>query len=141
MKYIGIDYGHKRIGLAVSDVLGFMAMPLEIIERQSLQKDVSVIKNIVEKYAIESIVVGLPVNMDGSEGPLAEQARDFGEKLLEEIKIPVEYFDERLTTAQTERMLVEEADMSREKRKLVRDKIAATYMLQAYLDCNQSKSL
>jgi len=134
---MGIDYGVKRIGIAVSDAMGYSAHPLTIIHRKSLAEDIEAIKLISDKNNVSKIVLGLPLNMDGSEGKLAQDVRSFAEKLTAGLKLPVEFFDERLSSLQTERILVEEADMSREKRKGVRDKIAASLFLQAYLDSHR----
>ena len=137
MRLMGIDYGVKRIGIAVSDAMGYSAHPLTIIHRKSLAEDIEAIKLISDKNNVSKIVLGLPLNMDGSEGKLAQDVRSFAEKLTAGLKLPVEFFDERLSSLQTERILVEEADMSREKRKGVRDKIAASLFLQAYLDSHR----
>ena len=134
MRLMGIDFGVKRIGIALSDALGYSAHPLTIIHRKSLAEDIKAIKLIADENQVSKIVLGLPLNMDGSEGKSAEDARAFAEKLKAGLNLPVELFDERLSSLQTERILVEEADMSRDKRKGVRDKIAASLFLQAYLD-------
>ena len=134
MRLLGIDFGVKRIGLALSDAMGYSAHPLIIIHRKSLAEDIRAIKLITDENQVSKIVLGLPLNMDGSEGKSAQDARSFAEKLTAGLNLPVELFDERLSSLQTERILVEEADMSRDKRKGVRDKIAASLFLQAYLD-------
>lgn len=138
MRLLGIDYGHKRIGIALSDVLEVMASPLEILQRQSLAKDLDYLAALARKHEVGKIVVGLPVNMDGSEGELAAQARAFADALTTRLGIPVELYDERMTTLQADRMLTEEADLSRGRRKEVRDKIAASLILQSYLDSRQA---
>ncbi|OGS17310.1 MAG: Holliday junction DNA helicase RuvA [Elusimicrobia bacterium RIFOXYA2_FULL_50_26] len=135
-RLLGIDYGHRRIGLALSDPLGITAQPLEVLERVSLKEDFARIAAIVAKYGVEKIVLGLPINMNGTESGLTSDVRRFAEELRESVALPVEFIDERLTTMQAERMLVEEADMSREKRKKVRDKLAASLILQSYMDQN-----
>jgi len=138
MKLLGLDYGIKRLGIAVSDALGLSAHPLTIIQRKSLNEDIKAIKLIAEENNISKIIVGLPLNMDGTDGNLTGEVKAFGEKLKTVLNLPVEYYDERLSSLQTERILVEEADMSREKRKGVRDKIAASLFLQAYLDSHRN---
>lgn len=98
------------------------------------------IKKILDENNIKKVIVGLPLNMDGSEGHLMEEVKGFAQKIKGEFNLPVEFFDERLSSLQTERILIEEADMSREKRKGVRDKIAAALFLQAYLDSHRNNS-
>ena len=133
-KTMGLDFGLKRIGIAVSDALGISANPLKVLERKSIKDDIQALLSVIAENRIDRIVVGMPFNMDGSEGGMAEEVREFSDKLREASgKEPV-FFDERLTTMQAERLLTEEADMSREKRKDVRDKVAAAILLQAYLD-------
>lgn len=133
-RIMGIDYGSKRIGIAVSDPLGFTAQPLEVIARTSLVKDVERIRVIVRERDVVRIVLGLPLNMDGTPGMLTDNVNSFADTLREKIGIPVELYDERMTTMQVDRMLTEEADVSRERRKQVRDKLAASLILQSYLD-------
>ena len=133
-RILGIDFGQKRVGLAISDALGLTANPLSVFERKSSIEDMRYIQNIVESQQVSKIVIGLPLNMDGTPGMLTGEVENFAKKLAENLKIPVEFIDERLTTMQAERMLVEEADMSREKRKKVRDKIAASMILRTYLE-------
>ncbi len=133
-RILGLDYGTRRIGVALSDLLGMTAQPFVVHTRKSLKDDMLQLGVIVKEQQVTKIVVGYPINMDGSEGPLAREAKTFAEHIGKELNVPVELYDERLTTMQSERILVEEADMSREKRKLVRDKVAASILLQAYLD-------
>ncbi len=140
MRVLAIDYGTRRIGIAVSDALGITAQPLEIIERTNKIKDMERIAAIVGDKKVERIVIGLPINMDGEEGPNVAYIRKFAGEVEERFKLPVELYDERLTTMQAERMLVDEADMSREKRKGVKDKIAASILLQSYLEFSTTKN-
>lgn len=133
-RFLGIDYGKKRIGLALSDILGMMAQPFDVIESKGLNNNVDTILKIAENNEVTCIVVGIPVNMNSSEGEMAIIAREFSEELKKRTEIKVDMIDERLTTVQAERVLVEEANVSREKRKNLRDKIAATFILQTYLD-------
>lgn len=133
-RFLGIDYGKKRIGLALSDILGMMAQPFDVIESKGLNNNITNILKIAEENEVSCIVVGIPVNMNSSEGEMANIAREFAEEMKKRSDIKVELIDERLTTVQAERVLVEEANISREKRKNLRDKIAATFILQTYLD-------
>lgn len=133
-RFLGIDFGEKKIGLAISDLLALTAQPLIVINRKSIKEDIEVINDIVINKNVAKIVIGLPLNMDGSEGEGAKNTRIFAEKLRNKINIPIEFLDERLTTAQAEKMLIDEADLSRNKRKKVKDKLAACIILQSYLD-------
>jgi putative Holliday junction resolvase len=133
-RILAIDYGSRRIGIALSDALGITAQPLEIIHHTNKQADLGRIGSIIAEKKVERIVIGLPINMDGNEGPNVDVIRRFAAEIETRFKLPVELYDERLTTMQAERMLVEEADMSRAKRKTVKDKIAASILLQSYLE-------
>jgi putative Holliday junction resolvase len=133
-RIMGIDYGLKRIGIAMTDILQVVSSPFDIIESVSLKKDAAEIVNIAKNNDVSCIVIGLPINMNGTEGEIAMSVR----KVVEEIKlisdIGVATVDERLTTSQAERMLICEANVSRQKRKGLKDKIAASLILQTYLD-------
>lgn len=134
-RFLGIDYGKKRIGLALSDIMATFAQPFSVIESKGIKNDALAILKISKENAVSCIVIGIPMRLDTSEGEMAVLTKEFIEelkKLTTDIKIDI--IDERLTTIQAERMLTEEANMSREKRKNVRDKIAATFILQTYLD-------
>lgn len=133
MRYIGLDVGDRTIGVAVSDPLGYTAQGITTVRRKSLEKDFEKLREIFKDYEILGIVVGLPKNMNGTIGPQAEKAMEFGRVLEEEFGHKVIYWDERLTTMAAHRVMLE-ADMSRKKRKTLVDKIAATYILQGYLD-------
>jgi len=133
-RIMGLDFGTKRIGIALSDPLGITAQPLLVLERKNIASDLSELESIIKDKDVGKIVLGLPMNMDGSEGRSAEDVRIFADKISEKTGLAVEYYDERLSTAQTEKMLISEADLSREKRKKVRDKLAACLVLQSYLD-------
>ena len=133
-RYLGIDYGKKRIGLALSDIMGIMAQPFDVIEFKGLKNNVENILKIAKEKEVSCIVIGKPVNMNATEGEMAQLATEFAEELKKVTDIKVEMIDERLTTTQAERVLVEEANVSREKRKGIRDKLAATFILQTYLD-------
>ncbi|GAB1401758.1 Holliday junction resolvase RuvX [Elusimicrobiota bacterium] len=136
-RFLGIDYGKRRIGLALSDIMGTFAQPFKVIESKGIKNDASNILQISKENSVSCIVIGIPIRLDTSEGEMAGLTKEFVEelkKITEDIKVDI--IDERLTTIQAERMLTEEANMSREKRKNIRDKIAATFILQTYLDIN-----
>jgi len=133
MRILALDLGEKRIGLAISDETETLARGLAVYVRRSLRDDLEYLKGVVQSEGVERIVLGLPVNMDGSLGPKAQQSKEFQRQLLQELKLPVELFDERLTTAEAERVLVE-AGLSRQRRKEIRDQQAAVLILQGYLD-------
>ncbi len=132
MRALGIDVGSVRLGLALSDPLGMAAQPLEVIRRTSPQRDLEAIRAIALQHEVEVLVIGLPYNMNGSEGPAAQAARDFA-RLLEPLGLPVEFIDERASTMIAEAVLLE-GDVRRDKRKHLRDKLAASIILQTWLD-------
>lgn len=132
-RIMGLDIGDKTIGVAISDPLKITAQGLKTIRREGLKKDISELKNIINKYNIKEIVVGFPKNMDNTVGPQGEKILDFVEKLKRKININIVLEDERLTTVSAERILIE-GDISRKKRKKLIDTVAATYILQTYLD-------
>ena len=138
MRILGLDFGSKTVGVAVSDELMLTAQGLEIVRRQSpnkLRQTLARIEQIVTEYQVERIVLGYPKNMNNTEGPRVEASRHYGELLQAKFPdLPVDYQDERLTTVQASRMLIEEADVSRKKQKQVIDELAATLILQNYLD-------
>lgn len=131
-RILGIDFGEKRLGLALSDETRSLARPLTVYERQELCKDIKFLSDLVTQYQIAEIVLGLPLNMDSSLGPQAHQVLEFKKTLEEQLKLPVHTFDERLTTVEAERILVQ-ADLSRHRRKQKRDSLAAVLILQGYL--------
>ena len=133
MRHLCIDLGDVRIGLATSDSMGICATGLETYRRTETQKDLEYIAEIVKRENIGRVVIGLPVNMDGTSGERVEKARAFGDALKPLISAEIAYQDERLSTVAGERMLIV-AGMRRDKRKNVIDKIAATIILQTYLD-------
>ena len=136
MRVMGLDVGSKTVGVAISDPLGFTAQGVEIIKIDEEAKEFGFdrLGELVKEYKVEKFVVGLPKNMNNTEGPRVEASKAYGDKIKEIFGIPVDYQDERLTTIQAERMLVEQADVSRGKRKKVIDKLAAQLILQNYLD-------
>lgn len=136
MRIMGLDVGSKTVGVAISDPLGFTAQGLEIlkIDEESGNFGFDRLAELVKEYKVDKFVVGLPKNMNNTSGPRVEASQAYGDKITELFNLPVEYQDERLTTVQAERMLVEQADISRGKRKKVIDKLAAQLILQNYLD-------
>ena len=135
MRVMGLDVGSKTVGVAISDPLGFTAQGVEIIKIDEAEEfGFDRLGELVKEYKVEKFVVGLPKNMNNTEGPRVEASKAYGDKIKEIFGIPVDYQDERLTTVQAERMLVEQADVSRGKRKKVIDKLAAQLILQNYLD-------
>ena len=126
MRIMGLDVGSKTVGVAISDPLGFTAQGLEIIQINEEKGEFGFdrLSELVKEYRVDRFVVGLPKNMNNTSGPRVEEL----------FNLPVEYQDERLTTVAAERMLIEQADISRNKRKKVIDKLAAQLILQNYLD-------
>ena len=133
MRILGLDIGQKTIGVAISDPLGFTAQGITTIRRKKKEEDINEIINLCKEYAVETIVVGLPKNMNGSIGFAGEKIMEFTELLKDSVECKIELWDERLTTVAAHREMLE-ADLSRGKRKKIVDKIAATYILQGYLD-------
>lgn len=133
MRILALDVGSKRIGVAVSDELGLTAQGLDTLQSTSPDKDLKYILKLVEDYRADEIVVGIPFNMNGTEGPQARKVREFVDRIREVVTCPVREWDERLTTVAAERTLLE-ADVSRSKRRKVIDKLAAVIILQGYLD-------
>ncbi|MCD1277138.1 MULTISPECIES: Holliday junction resolvase RuvX [Streptococcus] len=138
MRIMGLDVGSKTVGVAISDPLGFTAQGLEIIQinEEKEQFGFERLTELVEQYKVDKFVIGLPKNMNNTSGPRVDASRAYGEKIAKLFQIPVDYQDERLTTVAAERMLIEQADISRSKRKKVIDKLAAQLILQNYLDRN-----
>lgn len=132
-RIMGLDVGDRTIGVAISDLLQITAQGLTTIRRESNKKDYGALEELIKEYEIKTIVVGLPKNMNGTIGPQGEKTIKFAEKLKNKYKIELIYEDERLTTMAAEKILIE-GDMRREKRKTVIDKVAATFILQTYLD-------
>ena len=132
-RILGLDVGTKRIGVAISDPLGFSAQPLTTIIRESKKKDMAAIEAILLEYDIKKVIVGMLKNMNGTVGPSGEMAMQVGEKIRNKFKIELIYIDERLSSVSAERILIE-ADIRREDRKNMIDKVAASYILQTYLD-------
>ena len=134
---IGFDYGSKRLGVAVSDLLLTVATPYAIWQRSDFAKDLAYIQKVIAEKEVGAIVFGLPLQMNGEEGDIAKEVRAFADKLAEHIDLPMFFWDERLSSSAMEKFLIKEVDMSRAKRKKVLDASAASYILQGVLDALQ----
>lgn len=137
MRLLGLDVGSKTVGVAVSDPLGITAQEVETIpiDESKFNFGMRSIRKLVRKYEIEGFVLGLPKNMDGSAGRSVERSQAYGKRLKEKFDLPVHYVDERLTTVQAKRILIEEAGMhNRVDQKQVIDQMAAVLILQTYLE-------
>ncbi len=132
-RILGIDFGLRRIGLAVSDGLGITAQGLPTLERSSLRKDLEYLQDLAEQYAVGKVIVGHPISHSGGTTPMAERARGFAEKLGKKLECPVELWDERLTSVEANRVL-RSAGLSIGKRQRAVDRVAAVLLLQNYLD-------
>jgi putative Holliday junction resolvase len=131
----GLDVGDKTVGVAISDSRRSVASPVETVRRGKLAADVAALQKLLQERSAVGLVVGLPVNMDGSEGPRCQSVRAFVRNIAQRgLVLPVAFWDERLSTAAVERFLVDEADMTRAGRARVVDKMAAAYILQGALD-------
>lgn len=137
MRAMGLDLGTKTIGIAVSDELGFTAQGLPTLERRGPRKDLDALKALATEWNVDRFVLGLPLNMDGSEGPRAQVTRAFGDQLTAASGLPVIYQDERLTSVEANRTLLA-ADVSRAKRKAAVDQLAASLILQGYMDAQSA---
>jgi len=138
LRKLGLDFGDKRIGVAVSDSLGITAQGKGYISRTDLKSDLKIIKNYIKKYSIEEIVVGMPRNMDGSYGSRAQKTQEFINFLKNNLDIPIKTWDERLSSKEAEKVLIK-ADMSRKKRKEVIDQMAASLILDSYLQAENKE--
>ncbi|AFM24210.1 Holliday junction resolvase RuvX [Desulfomonile tiedjei] len=138
MRILGLDIGSKRIGVALSDELGYTAQGVETVTYTDPESAADRIQGIAESRNVTEIVIGIPYNMNGTEGPQVRNVRDFIERLRKRINVPIHEWDERLTTFAAERVLLE-ADISRAKRRKVVDKLAAVLILQGFLDSQTFK--
>ncbi|MBX3332534.1 MAG: Holliday junction resolvase RuvX [Nitrospira sp.] len=138
-RILALDYGTKRIGVALSDELKWTAQPLETFERRALEWDIAHVAGLVTAHDVERVVLGFPLQLDGREGPAVLAMRAFAEKLEAGISVPIVLWDERMTTKAAEDLLIA-ADVSRKKRKGVVDRIAAAILLQSYLEAQSSSS-
>ena len=132
-RLLGLDVGTKTIGLALSDVTRSVATPFDTIRRSKFTADAKTIREVVEKNQVGALVIGFPLNLDGSEGPRAQSTRAFARNLAAHLMVPMVFWDERLSTAAVERHLIE-ANASRKRRAEVIDRMAAAYILQGALD-------
>lgn len=135
MRILGLDYGSKTVGVAMTDALGMTVQPYKTIQRDresKIRQTLSEIAEIVEQYQIEKIVMGLPLNMDDTEGDRAAKTRDFAEKLKLRVAVPIEFTDERLTTMEAEEIL-DQSGIPRSEQKKVIDQVAAQLILEQYL--------
>jgi len=137
-RILAVDYGEKRIGLAVSDELGITASPLTTLMHRSDEETVRHIAQLASKLKVAQIVIGLPRRTDEREGEMERRVKAFAEKLRQAVSVPVVLFDERFTTRIAEQVLLE-ADLSRRKRKQVRDRLAAVILLQSFLEAQRMR--
>jgi putative holliday junction resolvase len=138
MRILGIDAGERTLGLALSDPEGILASALQTIRRSGEAKDLAALEQVIAEHEVGEIVVGLPLNMNGSRGPQAQKAEALAERLRERFRIPVHLWDERLSTVAAERAMLE-ADLSRQKRKKAIDQVAAAFFLQGFLEARGRK--
>ena len=131
---LGIDYGSRRMGLAVSDLSCTIATPYKILYRREISADMAELRKIMAEKEIGAVVMGLPLQMNGEEGEIAAEVRKFAAILEENFKFPVLLWDERLSSSAMENFLIKEADLSRKKRAKVLDASAAAYIIQGVLD-------
>ena len=139
-RLLGLDLGSKTIGLAISDGGFMLSNPLDTIRRKKFTQDAIQLQTIIDERSVGGLVLGLPVNMDGTEGPRCQSTRQFARNFLEKRDIPIVYWDERLSTAAVERDMIA-ADVSRAKRAQVIDQMAASFILQGALDYINKPSL
>ena len=140
MRALGLDHGQKRVGVAISDSAGTLAMPIEVVARRGdRQREHQAIADLVEEWEAEIVVVGLPYNMDGSVGPMARKYGSEAKALGDTLSVPVVLYDERLTTVSAERALMDQ-NMNAQDRRQVVDKVAASVMLQSWLDAGMPQS-
>jgi len=132
-RLLGFDLGEKTIGLALSDIMLTVATPLETLKRGKFSVDVLALESLIHKHGVGGLVIGLPLNMDGTDGPSAQSARAFARNFANRSPLPIVFWDERLSTAAVTRTLLD-ADASRKRRSEVVDKMAAAYILQGALD-------
>ncbi len=134
-RLLGLDLGTRTIGMALSDTRWTIATPLDTIRRgKKLGPDLDALFGVIDRHGVHGIVLGLPLNMDGTTGPRAQSTKAFAHNLLKRRDLPLAFWDERLSTAAVERMLTDEADLSRRRRGELVDKAAAAYILQSALD-------
>ena len=140
-RLLGVDVGSKTLGLALSDVTLTVATPMQTLKRTKFTRDAEQLVALIDEHDVGGLVLGLPVSMDGGEGPACQSVRQFAANLMEILDLPVAFWDERLSTAAVERMLISEADMTRTRRRGVIDKAAAAYILQGALDASAARGI
>jgi len=140
MRVMGLDHGSVRVGVALSDELGMIASPAEYVPAEPIEDLLQKLRNIVVEKQVSQVVVGMPRNMDGTHGPAAEKVRAFVHQLRMTLDVPIRTWDERLTSAQANRVLIE-GNVRRKDRKQVVDKMAAAILLQSYLDSGAANGL
>lgn len=133
MRKMGLDYGDVRIGIALSDLMGIIANAYESYTRKTLSEDLNYLAELAKSQNVDTIVIGLPINMDGTHGDRVTKTQEFAEQLKNVTDAKIKFMDERLSSLSAEKILIE-ADVRREKRKQVIDKVAASIILQNYLD-------
>lgn len=138
---LGLDLGTKTIGMALSDVTYIVASPLATIARKKFSQDAAELEAVIAKHNVGALVLGLPMQMDGTEGPRTQATRSFAAEMLKRRDIPIAFWDERLSTAAVQRMLTSEADLSRKRRAEVVDKAAAAYILQGFLEAIRNQPI
>lgn len=141
-RLMGLDVGSKTIGLALSNSDINISVGIDTIRRKKFRDDCETLTKIINNRSVGGLVIGLPLSMDGNEGPACQSIRQFGSNIIQLIPIGITFWDERLSTSAIERFLIKEADMTRNKRSEVIDKLAATYILQGALDAlNQQNQI
>ncbi len=138
MRIIGLDLGKKRIGVAISDELGITAQALTTLQRGSFADDCAALRELVQSYGVEEIVVGLPLHMSGQLGQSGQECQTYGKRLAKNLSLPVVFWDERLSTVAAEKSLLE-GDMRRSRRRRVIDQVAACWILGGYLDMRRGR--
>lgn len=136
MRILGLDVGDRRIGMALSDVLGLTAQRLTVLERTGLAADVEAVRLLIERHGVETIVMGLPLTMRAEHGIQAQKVKTFAQHLRQRVSVPIHLIDERLTTVQGQRALLT-TDTSRRRRKQIIDQVAAQLILQQFLDAKR----
>ncbi len=138
-RILGVDFGTKRIGLALSDPLGFTAQGLQTLAVENKRKTLEFLAKLCKDHGVDEVVVGLPVNMNGTMGPKAQETMDWVQKLKTTLKVPIHTWDERLTSREADRWMVG-AGLSRRKQKQESDRMAATIILQSFLESKRLRS-
>ncbi|UCE43088.1 MAG: Holliday junction resolvase RuvX [Candidatus Aminicenantes bacterium] len=137
MRILGIDYGDRKIGLAISDQLGITAQPLISYRRKTEKEDAAYFKRVVSEYEIKEVIVGLPLRMDGSSGTRAEKTQEFARWLEQILGLPVNFWDERLTTKQASKILSQQK-ISPKAKKNIEDQVSAVIILSTYLESKRA---